>query len=184
MLDNAQRRVKEKGLAEQFRFIQVPIQELSLTDSGYDVVLCHAVLKWVSDWQSLIRCLIDQVKPGGLLSLMFYNQHSTIYRSLVRGYLDRVLLENVKGSGLGLTPINPLIPDDVVDYLQGMGMQIRLKSGIRVFHDYMHKDVRDRRSEQDILTLEMRYSRQEPYRFLGRYYHVVAQRAMEAASLI
>lgn len=51
-----------------------------------------------------------------------------------------------------------------------------MESGIRVFHDYMHKDVRDRRDEQDILQLEMRYSRQEPYRSMGRYYHMIGRK--------
>jgi S-adenosylmethionine-dependent methyltransferase len=39
----------------------------------------------------------------------------------------------------------------------------------------MHKDIRERRSEQDIIALEKQFSRVEPYRSLGRYYHILAR---------
>jgi len=177
MLESARQGAAEEGLDHAFEYIHSTIQALPEPKQSYDLVLCHAVLEWVIDWQALVLSLLGQMGGGGYLSLMFYNQHSTVFRSLVRGYFDRVVDGKLHGNGQGLTPINPLLPEQVLGFLKEQGMTVLCKSGIRVFHDYMHKEIRDRRSEQDIITLEKRFSREEPYRSLGRYYHVVVQRS-------
>jgi S-adenosylmethionine-dependent methyltransferase len=176
MLDNARLAAEAEGLAGHFTFIQGAIQDLPDADPAYDLVLCHAVLEWVQDWQGLLRKLGSQLMVGGNLSLMFYNRHSTVFRSLVRGYFDRVNNDKLQGSGKGLTPLYPLVPEDVVSFLSEQGWAVLSKSGIRVFHDYMHKEILARRSTEDIVALEKRFSREEPYRSLGRYYHVMARR--------
>lgn len=178
MLDNARSAAREEGLERAFDYLHCPIQQLPVPDQPYDLVLCHAVLEWVTDWQGLVLTLLGMLRPDGYLSLMFYNQHSTVFRSLVRGYFDRITQDKLQGSGQGLTPINPLLPERVLEFLEDQGMKVHCKSGIRVFHDYMHKEIRDRRSEQDIIALEKRFSREEPYRSLGRYYHVIVQRCL------
>ena len=63
----------------------------------------------------------------------------------------------------------------MLDQLQQMGMRVCCRSGVRVFHDYMAREIRERRSEADIVALELRFSQEEPYRSLGRYYHVLVQ---------
>lgn len=176
MLENARQAAEQDGLSHAFRFLSCPIQSLPEPQPPFNVVLCHAVLEWVEDWQGLIAGLMSQMSPGAYLSLMFYNQHSTVFRSLVRGYFDRINHEQLAGNGQGLTPLYPRLPDEVLEFVRHQGMSVRCHSGIRVFHDYMHKEIRDRRSEQDIIALEKRFSRVDPYRSLGRYYHVLAQR--------
>ena len=176
MLANARVAVEADGLADQFTFIQGSIQDLPTADPAYELVLCHAVLEWVQDWQGLLRKLKAQLMEGGHLSLMFYNRHSTVFRSLLRGYFDRINNDKLQGSGQGLTPLYPLLPEDVLGFLVEEGWEVLCKSGVRVFHDYMHKEIQERRSAEDIIALEQRFSREEPYRSLGRYYHVVARR--------
>lgn len=176
MLSNARQEAAAAGLADHFNYLHSSIQSLSAPDIPYDLVLCHAVLEWVQDWQTLISILQSQLKEGGYLSLMFYNRHSTVFRSLVRGYFDRINNDKLQGSGKGLTPLYPLLPEDVLSYLAQSGWNILSTSGIRVFHDYMHKEILARRSVDDIIELEKRFSREEPYRSLGRYYHVIVQR--------
>ena len=175
MLDSARQSAQQLGLDDRVQFVEGRIQECFGHDSQFDLVLCHAVLEWVGEPRALVQQLVQLAKPNGLISLMFFNHHSTVFRSLVRGYLDKALNNHFSGNGEGLTPINPLMPDQVIGWLNDADTGILLESGIRVFHDYMHKDVRDRRSESDILQLEMRYSRIEPYRAMGRYYHVVGR---------
>lgn len=176
MLETAQRKAQELEVGHRVTIMNGAIQELFPADEQYDLVICHAVLEWVTQPQALVHTLLSCVKPGGLVSLMFYNYHSTVFRSLVRGYLEKALQQRFAGNGKGLTPINPLRPDQVIKWINNSDMDILVESGIRVFHDYMHKDVRDRRDEQDILQLEMRYSRQEPYRSMGRYYHMIGRK--------
>ncbi|RLT94426.1 methyltransferase domain-containing protein [Ketobacter sp.] len=177
MVDNARQAAQAEQLDQHYTFICDAIQRLPAPAHPYDLILCHAVLEWVQDWQGLLAILQGWLTPGGYLSLMFYNRHSTVFRSLVRGYFDRVSNDQVQGSGKGLTPLYPLEPDRVVGFLAEQGWQIDCQSGVRVFHDYMHKDIQSRRSAEDIIALEKRFSRQEPYRSLGRYYHVMARQA-------
>ena len=64
----------------------------------------------------------------------------------------------------------------MLGWLQAGGFSVKVRTGIRVFHDYLHHDVRAKVDEEDLLALETDYSRREPYRSLARYYHVVAYR--------
>lgn len=175
MVARAQARVDAAGLASRMRCFQAAVQDLP-TDEGYDLVLFHAVLEWVADPQTALLAMLRQVRPGGYASLMFYNLHSTLFRSVLRGFLDRVLAGDLRGRGKGLTPISPLEPERVLGWLEQAGIEIQVRSGVRVFHDYLHHDIRGKLDENALLELELRYSRQEPFRSLARYYHVVVRR--------
>lgn len=177
MVQRAQASVQAAGLAERMRCFQASVQELPVGE-GYDLVLFHAVLEWVADPFATLQAVLRQVRPGGQLSLMFYNLHSTVFRSVVRGFLDKVLAGDLRGKGRGLTPISPLEPEQVLAWLAEAGWEVQLRSGVRVFHDYMHHDIRKQQGAVVLLALELRYSRLEPYRALARYYHVVARRPL------
>jgi len=176
MLDNARAQTQAEGLEDAFQFVHSAIQDLPVSQTGYDLVLCHAVLEWVADWQGVVHSLLAQLAPGGTLSLMFYNRHSTVFRSLLRGFFERVASDQVAGKGQGLTPMYPLEPAAVVEFLREQGLELQCQSGVRVFHDYMHQEIRERRAAADIIALEKRFSREEPYRALARYYHVMARK--------
>lgn len=174
MVRRAQDRVQASGLQAQMQCRQGAVQDLS--PGNFDLVLFHAVLEWVADPFAVLQQVLAQVRPGGTLSLMFYNLHSTIFRSVLRGFLAKVLAGDLRGKGKGLTPISPLEPDTVLGWLQDAGFHPVIRSGVRVFHDYLHHDVRKNADAAALLALEREYSRREPYRSLARYYHVVACR--------
>lgn len=178
MVRRAQAAVEAEGLGQWMSCQQGAVQDLP--PRTYDLVLFHAVLEWVVDPQAVLQQVMAQVRPGGTLSLMFYNRHSTIFRSVLRGFLHKVLSGDIRGKGKGLTPISPLEPDTVMDWLWAAGFQVQVRTGIRVFHDYLHHDVRRKVDEEALLALEEEYCRREPYRSLARYYHVVAQRPRES----
>lgn len=175
MVRRARQQVEAEGLAQNMHCSQVAIQDLPATT--YDLVLFHAVLEWVAEPKAVLQQVMARVREGGTLSVMFYNRHSTIFRSVLRGFLHKVLTGDIRGKGKGLTPINPLEPDEVLAWLQEGGFRVELRTGIRVFHDYLHHDVRKKLDEADLIALETQYSRREPYRSLARYYHVVARKA-------
>ena len=175
MVKRAQARVETAGLRDKMQCRQASVQSLP-DNGGYDLVLFHAVLEWVADPPATLQSVIRQVRPGGILSLMFFNLHSTLFRSVLRGFWDRVLAGDLRGKGRGLNPISPLEPAQVLHWLEQADMRILVRSGIRVFHDYLHHDIRKSQDESALLALETRYSRTEPYRSLARYYHVVARK--------
>ncbi len=145
----------------------------------YDLVLCHAVLEWLAEPPRSIPALQRLVKPGGHLSLMFYNVNALIYRNLVRGNLRKVKSARFSGEANTLTPQNPLDPNEVYGWLSHSQFAIRDRAGIRLFYDYMDKRSRERLPVEAIIEMELAYSRQEPYLSLGRYIHLLAQHQAE-----
>lgn len=63
MLDGARERFQQAGQAAEF--IQAPWQDLlgQLTEP-YDVVLCHAVLEWLAEPESILPVLHQLTAPG------------------------------------------------------------------------------------------------------------------------
>lgn len=174
MVQRARLAVEAEGLSANMHCFQSSVQALPATQ--YDLVLFHAVLEWVADPHAALQEVMARVKEGGTLSLMFYNRHSTIFRSVLRGFLHKVLSGDIRGKGKGLTPISPLEPEEVLTWLAEAGFTVAIRTGVRVFHDYLHHDVRRKLDEQALMQLETEYSRREPYRSLARYYHVVAHK--------
>jgi S-adenosylmethionine-dependent methyltransferase len=67
----------------------------------------------------------------------------------------------------------------VYHWLEQIGWQITGKTGVRVFHDYLRDKHKQRDGFDDLLELETRYCRQEPFVSLGRYIHVTAIKPLE-----
>lgn len=176
MVKRAERAAEEKGLLQQMTFIHSSVQDVSRhLAQAPDLILFHAVLEWVADPKSVLQHLYDCLAPGGALSLMFYNYHGLLFRNVLLGNLQYVEKGMPKKKRRSLSPDNPLHPEQVYQWIAELGMTISGKSGIRVFHDYMHNKM----TEQDLdalLALEQRYCRQEPYINFGRYIHVMAHK--------
>lgn len=143
----------------------------------FDFIVCHAVLEWLANPRETLAQLLSTLKPGGWLSLMFFNQHSKVMRHLIGGDLQPVLEQRIASNGNnGLAPISPLLPHEVTGWLEALNLEIHSWSGVRCFYDYSHPEVRKRMNLDDVLTLERRYSQQEPWRSIARYQHMVCRK--------
>ncbi len=177
MLLDAQTLFSENKLEKDARFIHAPVQELSEhIAEQYDVVLFHAVLEWLAEPEQALKQLLKFIKPGGYLSLMFYSRTGLIYQNLTRGNFNNILNNSLSGEGKSLTPTNPQDPDDVYRWLKGLKLNTVLKSGVRVFYDGISRERRKQINEEELLELEKRFSRIEPYCSLARYIHVLCQK--------
>ncbi len=176
MLELAQEEAKERKL-ENVRFIHGPIQSLANNiDQPADLLLCHALLEWLAEPESAFTHINHCLKNNGVLSLAFFNRDAIIYKNLLRGNFLKVGSNNYVGMKGSLTPINPLTIDEVFNWCKKYGFNILSHSGIRVFHDYIgNKETRNSHPDAQI-DMELKFSTQEPYRSLGRYIHVVAQK--------
>ncbi len=180
MLKLAEQEVVKLGLQSRVQLIHCAIQDVSqhLNPEGqqFDVVLCHAVMEWVTNPENLLSSLMEYVKLKGFLSLTFYNLHSLIYKNLLRTNFKKIQQQDYAGSRGSLTPINPLYPEQVFEWLGGLPINILAKSGIRVFHDYIFNEEQRERDPKAVIELELAFSQQQPYQLLGRYIHVLSQR--------
>jgi len=178
MLEQAKLLFSQQRPNSDVRFIHASVQNLGkYIDKKYDLVLFHAVLEWLAEPEKTLKEMLQFIKPGGYLSLMFYSRTGLIYQNLTRGNFSYVLNNTLAGKGKTLTPTNPQNPDDVYAWLKKENLKIITKSGVRVFYDGIHRERRKDINENELFELERRFSRIEPYCSLARYIHVLCQKA-------
>jgi len=176
MLVKAQERFGQAG--HEAVWHHAPAQEVAAQIAMQDLVLFHAVIEWLADPLGTLVDIARRVRPGGHLSLMFFNHHALIYRNAMRGEwrLKYLLDEAWWGQGKKLTPPHPQKPESLIAWLKNNGFEIVTHTGIRVFHDYMHDEARDATDMEELRALERRYCREATFRNMGRYVHLLARR--------
>ncbi|MGD9662530.1 MAG: methyltransferase [Porticoccaceae bacterium] len=142
----------------------------------YDVVLCHAVLEWVAEPQALLEALLLALKPGGYLSLTFYNVNGIVMKNLLRANFSKIINGDYRGYRGSLTPTWPRHIDEVRGWLARFELAPICHSGIRCFHDYILEPEHRLVSPEQQLMLELKLSREEPFRSLGRYIHLLVRK--------
>lgn len=178
MLQRAAATIIDAGVQDSIQLLPLSVQELAANDCGsFDLITFHAVLEWMAQPRAGLAELLSHLKPGGWLSLMFFNHHSTVMRRLIAGDLETVRQGNIASDGQrGLAPISPLKPDEVLSWLTPLGLELHTWSGVRCFYDYMYRDVRKAAKLEEVLPLERQYSQQEPWRSLARYQHMLCRK--------
>lgn len=184
MLSRARRLAEEKGVSDNMQFKQISAQHAGqYLDKPVDLVLFHAVLEWVAEPQQALRALYDVLKPGGVLSLMFYNINGLTMQTMVLGNFGYLQAGLGKRKRKTLSPDYPRDPQQVYGWLQECGFTIENKTGIRVFHDYLRDKNKQSERFDEVLALEKQYCHQEPFLSLGRYIHVTARKPIQKDEL-
>lgn len=159
------------------QLLHCPIQQLDVEQLGqFDLILCHAVVEWLSDAKATVAGLLPLLKPGGHLSLMFYNREAQRFHSLVSGNFDYINKGLKVKKPVRLTPQHPLTLDEVEQWMQQWLLTSKQVSGVRIINDYFKAGAREQVDEQQIIDMELRYSQHRPFIELGRYIHLLAQR--------
>lgn len=170
MLAGAKSLFKEQGLESQVNFTQCSIQQIP---QHFDLVMNHAVIEWVVDPTAALRTLYQQVKPGGWLSVMFYNVHGKTWRGIMNGKLHAPTTSTERMSKEGISPQQPLEPQWVHDQLIDLGLEVKSWRGIRFIYDHMHQKIRDRAGLEAVAASESEFGELAPYRDLARYVHML-----------
>lgn len=176
MLQRAKQLFVDAGIdTNRVQFIQASIQQLPdvLPEQQFDVVVCHAVLEWLADPLATLSELLRWLKPGGWLSLAFYNRESIVWKNLLKGNINKALASQLKGEPGSLTPQNPQSAPEILAWLERHHLDVKQVTGIRCLNDYLFPGVKIQ--PDTLLELERELGRQEPYKWLGRYIHVIAR---------
>lgn len=163
-------------LPESVQCRQETLQTHLPPENGYDLVVCHAVLEWLSQPQAALEHLAAAMTPDGHLSLLFYNVHAIALANLVKGNLYKVQSEKFAGEPGSFTPPSPQDPLNVVQQLEALGLQVLGRRSMRFALDLMPRAVRAQRSLDDVMAVEWQYGAREPYWQLGRYVHLVCRK--------
>lgn len=176
MLERAQQHFVEAEC--QATFLHGAAQDLAPQLDAFDLILNHAVIEWMAQPQDSLKLLVDKLKPGGYLSLLYYNRNATVYTNVLKGdwRLEHIINDSYLGKGKNLTPPNPQYPEEVLRWLNDWGFDVVVETGIRVFHDYMTPEALAKTNMDELFALEYRHCRQPTYRHMGRYIHVLARK--------
>ena len=176
MLEKAREHYAARAPGAEVTFIHAPIQ--SLPERGleaFDLILCHAVVEWLAEPRETLARLLPLLRPGGLMSTLFYNRYSLMMLYLIRGRFDKVMSGELGGWGNSLTPINPQAPEEVRRWFREWGHETLCHSGVRCFHDYVTAKRRDDFPREDVLAAELKVSRIEAFRSTARYIHLLTR---------
>ena len=142
----------------------------------YDLVVCHAVLEWLQDPLEVMRKLVDLVRPGGHLSLSFFNYDAQLFGNMLYGNFDYVEQGMLTKNIVRLSPKNPQKPKVILSQLETLPVQVIQKAGIRCFHDYLKQPEKQSSDYEQLKKLEIQYGSTEPYMWMGKYFLIIAQK--------
>ena len=176
MLEKAKEAFAKAGVEVATR--KAPAQEVAVSLPLQDLVLYHAVIEWTAKPLETLEIVAGRIKPGGYLSLLFFNEYALVYRNVMQGSwrLGTILENRWYGRGKRLTPPHPQSPETINGWLASHGFEVKVQTGIRVFHDYMSKSALAETDMEELMALEYRYCRKPTYRNMGRYIHILAKR--------
>lgn len=144
---------------------------------GFDAVLCHGVLMYLTDPAPLVEALCSCAAAHGVVSLLALNAATLAVRpALEHRWQDAQAAFDAHGERgvLGLDT-----RADTVDGLSGMltdqGATPLAWYGVWLFTDWMRLDADDRDLRQ-IAEVELEASRRDPYRRLSRAFHLLARK--------
>ncbi|WJG07868.1 methyltransferase domain-containing protein [Aliiglaciecola sp. LCG003] len=142
----------------------------------YDLLICHAVLEWLVSPFEAIEKMLSMVRVGGVLSISFFNQDAHRFGNLLYGNFDYVEAGLKNKNTVRLNPNNALKPAEVLSYLSEKSVEVIHTAGIRWFHDYLQDRSMQQSRYQQIKSLELEYGTREPYKWLGKYFHIILRR--------
>jgi S-adenosylmethionine-dependent methyltransferase len=163
-----------------------------VTARPYDVVLCHGVLMYLPVAGPALRELAGLVAPGGVLSLVFRNADGIALRpALRRDWAEaRALLDGMSQRDLlyrneigVLARADHL--DDVEMELASYGLETEAWYGVRIATDGIDPDEQvpsDPAELEEMLDVEERLGRTDPYRRVSTLLHLLSRRPDGAAT--
>jgi len=173
MLSIAKEQVERVNI-EGVRLIHCPLQQLDEhLDEKFDLVLCHAVFEWLDDPKSALETLKYFCKKDGTISLMFYNHVGQTLSNLIYGNFDYIKAGMKAKKVVKLNPQSSINPDALFAWCNSLNLKVFSKTGVRCFHDYI-RDISKWESDfEQILEMELEYSKLEPYANIARYMHLL-----------
>lgn len=169
----------ESPAVGEIRIHQGPVQSLSLEHHRpFDAIVCHALLEWLADPRLVLQHLFGLLRPGGKMSLAFYNRHALVYANARKGNVQVLL----PGSGTrkprrkGLSPRNAQYPETVLDWLVEWDLRILGRCGIRVLSDWLPAAALETVDYDHLLAIERHYAAHTPYSLAGRYYQLLVEK--------
>jgi SAM-dependent methyltransferase len=181
MLREARRRLagEETEVRSRIRLVEGKGERARETLGGetFDAVLCHGVLMYLEDPRPMIRALSALLLPGGVVSVLTKNADVLAMRPGLEGrYQDALAsLEVDRDKGrLGVITRGDTV-EDLYGAFREAGVEALQWYGVRVFTDHLGDSMPDE-DLPEVLELEWKAGRREPYRSVARLIHLVGRK--------
>jgi S-adenosylmethionine-dependent methyltransferase len=174
VLEIAKKRLKDYP---ETQFMLGDLKQCSVQLSQkYDFIICHAVLEWLSDPLLALRDLRGLLSEEGGVSLSFFNHDAKVFSNLLYANFDYVEKGLPAKNTVRLNPHNAQKPQEVLDFINKDKIyNVTSSRGIRCFHDYIWEKPKIDTLYQQLFDMEVKYSDCEPYKWLGKYFHIMLE---------
>ncbi|WNM34616.1 methyltransferase domain-containing protein [Streptomyces sp. Li-HN-5-11] len=169
-----------EGIRERMRIVEGDGQDTGVhfLPGSFDVVLCHGVLMYVEDPDSLLAGLARMLAPGGLLSLLVRNGDALAMRPGLYGdwagalaSFDTTAYRNRLGLDVRADRLAELTAT-----LAGIGAPLHAWYGVRIFTDAAADGAELPADVETLLAAEERAGRTDPYRSVAALLHLCGVR--------
>jgi S-adenosylmethionine-dependent methyltransferase len=183
MLEKAEQRLASESAAVRgsVRLVHAEGEAAGQATGGrlFDAVLCHGVLMYLDQPDTLVASLCRCLAPNGLVSLMALNARALAIRpALLRRWSDALAAFD-SGGERGVLGV-----DTRADTVEGLSELLRAHRvepqgwyGVWLFTDLVDVATATAGEAAEIAAVELRASREDPYRRLSRVFHLVGRRS-------
>lgn len=142
-------------------------------------VMCHAVLQYIDDPSATLSALAELAHNDGVVSLVVKNQAAVVMPPALSGRWGEALSafdRTLDTCGLGVSTRADTV-EKLGGWLAQRGVRTVASYGVGFFTDWWSPpDTSVEYPSEDLLSVELEASRRNPYRQLGRMFHLVGVR--------
>ena len=144
----------------------------------FDAVLCHGVLMYLDQPDTLVASLCRCLAPDGLVSLMALNARTLAIRPALQRRWQGALAAFDAGGERWVLCVDTRADtvEDLSELLHAHGVEPQGWYGVWLFTDLVDVATATAQEVAEIAAVELRASRQDPYRRLSRVFHLVGRR--------
>lgn len=173
--------VEPEGIRERVALIEGDGRETGrhFGPGSFDLVLCHGVLMYMSEPDTMLAALARVLAPGGLLSLLVRNADALAMRPGLLGDWPGALAafgSQTYTNRLGLE-VRADRRETVAATLVGLGTPVDAWYGVRVLSDGAPDDAAVPEDLEPLLAAEEQAGRTDPYRAVAPLLHLCGVRS-------
>ena len=156
------------------------VNALSLFKDGtFDIIVCHNVLEYIDDKETVVKALARVLKKDGIISIAKHNRTGRVMQMAV--LLDdfekaNALLDGGNSTASKFGAIRYYEDEDILKWEPGLN--ISEVFGIRTFWDLQQNQEKhsDKEWQDKMMKLEMRVAQIPAYREIAFFHHLILTR--------
>lgn len=183
MLAKAKETATAQGVSDKITFHQCDAKDIQKYFPGreFDLILCHLMLEFTTDFQTTLSNVCKLIAPGGMLSVIEMNRYSEVYRKIFQVGDLTATFDEIETKEYLNTWFNKRVPvfsgEEIVDLLRKNGCSLVAHYGIRCVNDYLPNEKKTETEFQNNLEqLERKLTDTYPYYLLARFYQIIVSK--------